>query len=132
MWDTENKTTIGNALREDQIEIVENEVHYYVTKAQIKGSYEHDAEFDKTDVFSPPFAVGENSTAVNVDLANKELTYNGQAQQVKLKLDVALSDSDFEFVYYDKDSTTPLSGAPTNVGDYRVEIKLKSSVSGYH
>ncbi|MBD5086834.1 MAG: hypothetical protein HDT32_05730, partial [Clostridiales bacterium] len=132
LWDAENRTTIGSALREEQIEIVENEVHYYVTKAVIKSNYANDAEFDKTDVFSPPFAVGESSTAVNVDLTNKELTYNGEAQQVKLKLDVALSDSDFDFVYYDKNSTPPLTGSPTNVGDYRVEIKLKSSVSGYH
>ena len=134
LWDTTNKTIIEPALSEEQIEIVENESKYYVTRAIIKEIYSDDVEFDKSDeyILSPPFVVGETATAVNVDLASKELTYNGSEQQVKLSIDAALSENDFEITYFDKNGTTPLSSAPTNVGDYRVEIKLKDSVSGFY
>ena len=49
-----------------------------------------------------------------------------------MKIEGALSESDFEIEYYDKDGTTALAEAPTKVGKYRVEIRIKEGVEGYY
>ena len=94
--------------------------------------YANDVEFDKENVLSSPFSVGENATGIGVTLSKTELTYNGKSQDVKLKIEGALSESDFEIEYYDKDGTTALTEAPTKVGKYRVEIRIKEGVEGYY
>ncbi|MDE7336859.1 MAG: hypothetical protein K2N32_01960, partial [Clostridia bacterium] len=132
LWDTANKTIVGEALSESEIEIEENVTKYYVTKAVIKDRYKDDVEFSGTKVISDPFAVGEIATGVGVTLTSSELTYSGSAQPVKLRIDGGLSESDFEIAYYDKNGTTELAEVPVNVGKYRVEIKIKESVSGYY
>ena len=132
LWDNAKKEIVGEALSESEIEIVENEVRYYVTKAVIKSMYANDVEFDKENVLSSPFSVGENATGIGVTLSKTELTYNGKSQDVKLKIEGALSESDFEIEYYDKDGTTALAEAPTKVGKYRVEIRIKEGVEGYY
>ncbi|MDE7337603.1 MAG: hypothetical protein K2N32_05750, partial [Clostridia bacterium] len=132
LWDTANKTIVGEALSESEIEIEENVTKYYVAKAVIKDRYKNDVEFSGTNVISDPFAVGESATGVGVTLTSSELTYSGSAQPVKLRIDGGLSESDFEILYYDKDGTTALTEVPVNVGKYRVEIKIKESVSGYY
>ncbi|MDE6276183.1 MAG: hypothetical protein K2M75_06580 [Clostridia bacterium] len=132
LWDTVNNQPTGSALSESQIEVEENVAKYYVTKAVVKPTYINDVELDGSNPYSSPFTVGVNATAVQVTLANNVLTYNGNAQQVKLKISGALSESDFDKVYYDKDGTTPLDGAPKNAGEYRVEVSIKSGVEGFY
>ncbi|MDE7348664.1 MAG: hypothetical protein K2N53_03280, partial [Clostridia bacterium] len=132
VWDMATNQPIGNALSEADIEVEENVAKYYVTKAVIKSTYANDVEFSGTNVYSQPFTVGVNATAVEVTLVSNTLTYNGNAQSVRLRISGALSESDFDIVYYDKDGTTPLEGAPKNAGKYRVEISLKSGVEGFY
>ncbi|MDE7191263.1 MAG: hypothetical protein K2O35_02150, partial [Clostridia bacterium] len=132
LWDMATNQPIGNALSEADIEVEENVAKYYVTKAVIKSTYANDVEFSGTNVYSQPFTVGVNATAVEVTLVSNTLTYNGNAQTVRLRISGALSESDFDIVYYDKDGTTPLEGAPKNAGKYRVEISLKSGVEGFY
>ncbi|MDE7209328.1 MAG: hypothetical protein K2O31_05530, partial [Clostridia bacterium] len=132
LWDTATNQPVGNALSEADIEVEENISKHYVTKAVIKSIYLNDVEFNSSNVYSQPFTVGVNATAVEVTLVSNTLTYNGNAQTVRLRISGALSESDFDIVYYDKDGTTPLDGAPKNAGQYRVEISLKSSVTGFY
>ncbi|MDE7349241.1 MAG: hypothetical protein K2N53_06225, partial [Clostridia bacterium] len=132
VWDMATNQPIGNALSEADIEVEENVAKYYVTKAVIKSTYANNVEFSGTNVYSQPFTVGVNATAVEVTLVSNTLTYNGNAQSVRLRISGALSESDFDIVYYDKDGTTPLEGAPKNAGKYRVEISLKSGVEGFY
>ncbi|MDE6372638.1 MAG: hypothetical protein K2L61_03735, partial [Clostridia bacterium] len=132
LWDTATNQPIGNALSEADIEVEENVSKHYVTKAVIKSIYQNDVEFNSSNLYSQPFTVGVNATAVEVTLVSNTLTYNGNAQTVRLRISGALSESDFDIVYYDKDGTTPLDGAPKNAGQYRVEISLKSSVTGFY
>ncbi|MDE6474164.1 MAG: hypothetical protein K2L70_03615 [Clostridia bacterium] len=132
VWDMATNQPIGNALSESDIEVEENVAKYYVTKAVIKSTYANNVEFTGTAEYSQPFTVGTSATAVQVTLANNSLTYNGNSQSVKLRISGALSESDFDIVYYDKDATAPLDGAPKNAGQYRVEISLKSNVAGFY
>ncbi|MDE6870013.1 MAG: hypothetical protein K2J75_04725, partial [Clostridia bacterium] len=132
LWDTATNQPVGNALSEADIEVEENVSKHYVTKAVIKSIYQNDVEFNSSNLYSQPFTVGVNATAVEVTLVSNTLTYNGNAQAVRLRISGALSESDFDIVYYDKDGTTPLDGAPKNAGQYRVEISLKSSVTGFY
>ena len=132
VWDMSTNQPIGNALSEAEIEVEENISKYYVTKAVIKSIYQSDVEFNSNNVYSQPFTVGENATGVQVTLVSDSLTYNGNPQSVILRISGALSESDFEIVYYDKDGTEALKGAPKNAGQYRVEISLKSNVTGFY
>ncbi|MDE5617003.1 MAG: hypothetical protein K2I78_04365, partial [Clostridia bacterium] len=83
--------------------------------------------------YSNPFGVGTYTEEVEIDLRSKELTYNGSAQEVSIQIKKgAISADSFEIAYYDKNGTTELAEVPVNVGKYRVEIKIKESVSGYY
>ncbi len=131
LWDTATNTVVGEAISEYDIEVEENKIKYYVGKAVIKSIYKEDVEL-KGEEYSQPFGVGIGATGVKVSLTSETMTYNGNEQGVKLKIEGALSESDFDIEYYDRGGTASLGSAPTNVGQYSVRIKLKSEIQGFY
>ncbi|MBD5100790.1 MAG: hypothetical protein HDT29_05975 [Clostridiales bacterium] len=114
-----------------KIEIEENKVKTYVAQAVFTSDNGDKYELSGSE-YSIAFGVGTYAEELQISI-NKELTYNGNAQPVEIIFDKGSASADiFEITYYDKNGTTPLASAPTNVGDYRVEIKIKDSVSGYY
>ena len=133
LWDENTNSIVGGKLTEDDIEVEENVGKYYVVKARIKAGQESNVEFSGIgDEISPPFEVGTSASAVEVKLANDTLTYNGNAQPIKLRITGTLSESNLDIVYFDRDGSTPLGGAPKDAGKYRVEVSIKSDVDGFY
>ena len=114
------------------IEIDENNRKFYKVKPVFKNdSIAKNYELD--DVYSTYFQLGEASEAVELGLEEDKLQYTGKPQDVVIKiLTSTIGVGSLDIVYYDRNGVTPLSGAPTNQGEYRVEISIKAGVSGYY
>ena len=76
------------------------------------------------------FQAGEQKNPVRVGLVTNTTTYNKSAQPVEIEFEGGnLTLEDFVITYKNADGT-PLSGAPTNAGKYKVVITLDKSLEG--
>ncbi len=115
-----------------EIEISENERKFYKVKP-IFTNATHANNYILADVYSTHFALGDYSEGVELTLENLSLMYNAKEQAVVIKiLSGSIGVNQLDIVYYDREGVTPLSEIPTNVGQYRVEIRIKDGVSGYY
>ena len=134
-YETDSK---GNFINENisytasEIEISENERKFYKVKP-IFTNATHANNYILADVYSTHFALGDYSEGVELTLENLSLMYNAKEQAVVIKiLSGSIGVNQLDIVYYDREGVTPLSEIPTNVGQYRVEIRIKDGVSGYY
>ncbi len=80
---------------------------------------------------SEVFQTGSVINKVEVSLKNNKFTYNGLAQEVELNVvGGGLTASNLVISYTTADGT-PLSGAPTNVGRYKVLVGLQSGLDDF-
>ena len=80
---------------------------------------------------SEVFQTGSVINKVQVSLKNNKFTYNGLAQEVELNVvGGGLTASNLVISYTTADGT-PLSGAPTNVGRYKVLVGLQSGLDDF-
>ncbi len=80
---------------------------------------------------SEVFQTGSVINKVEVSLKNNKFTYNGLAQEVELNVvGGGLTASNLVISYTTADGT-PLSGAPTNVGRYKVLVGLQSGLDNF-
>ena len=115
-----------------EIEISENERKFYKVKP-IFTNATHANNYILADVYSTHFALGDYSEGVELTLENLSLMYNAKEQAVVIKiLSGSIGVNQLDIVYYDREGVTPLSEIPTNVGQYRVEIRIKEGVTGYY
>ena len=76
------------------------------------------------------FRAGDQKNPVRVGLVKNTTTYNKSAQPVEIEFEGGnLTLEDFVITYKNADGT-PLSGAPTNAGNYKVVITLDKSLEG--
>ncbi len=134
-YETDSK---GNFINENisytasEIEISENERKFYKVKP-IFTNATHANNYILADVYSTHFALGDYSEGVELTLENLSLMYNAKEQAVVIKiLSGSIGVNQLDIVYYDREGVTPLSEIPTNVGQYRVEIRIKEGVTGYY
>ncbi|MDE5990171.1 MAG: hypothetical protein K2H36_01135, partial [Clostridia bacterium] len=112
--------------------VVDKEVKFYKAKPVIQSRWGNNYVLESED-YSQYFSIGESEVAVGVTLENTQLTYNGNAQEVKIKIVSGFTlTSNLQITYYDKGGIAPLSNAPTNVGKYEAWISFKDGVSGFY
>jgi len=76
------------------------------------------------------FKAGDQKNPVRVGLVTNTTTYNKSAQAVEIEFEGGnLTLNDFVITYKNADGT-PLSGAPTNAGNYKVVITLDNGREG--
>ena len=125
-YTTDSSGVIDNSIppiKEYQIEVSDNEVKYYKAFPKLKSGSESNYKFEDNESkkYSDHFAVGNQRTPVTVGLVNEKVEYNGKAQPAKFNV-TGVADSAIDVKYYD--GYTELSGAPTEVGKYRVKVTL--------
>ncbi|MDE6758265.1 MAG: hypothetical protein K2J89_03185 [Clostridia bacterium] len=114
-----------------KIEVKENTVKTYIAQAVFTSDNGEKYELSGSE-YSVAFGVGTFAEELQIKI-KEELTYNGSAQNVEIIFEKGSASAEiFEITYYDKNGMTPLAGAPTNVGEYRAEIKIKDGISGYY
>ena len=66
------------------------------------------------DVYSLKFDVGSYSEEVQITLAQTEMTFNGNSQDVKINVNKGSADPNtaFEISYFERGGLSPLDGAP--------------------
>ncbi len=112
--------------------VEDNTVKYYKAKAIVKSIWGNGYVLSGEE-YSDYFTVGENAVAVTIDLENKTMVYNGEGQEVKIKLVSGYTSlSNFEIEYYTRGGISALAEVPASVGKYTAKISLKDGVSGYY
>ena len=102
----------------------ESEAKFYKAKPVLQDTLNY--ELDDPEVFSKVFRVGKDLTKVQVSLESASMEYNTNPRHAKVSVaNGALPTTAFDLTYYD--GYTRLATAPTEVGNYRVEVSLKSS-----
>ncbi|MDE6411208.1 MAG: hypothetical protein K2L02_01545 [Clostridia bacterium] len=115
-----------SAAGRDEPEITDNVIRYYIAEAQINPAYGTNCVFaSSTNLISPVFEVGRVLTAVQVEAKKSEYTYWGSPVTFLYNVKGAISSSAFEVTYYK--GLTRLNGAPTDPGQYRAQLSLKSA-----
>ena len=128
-YTTDSSGIIDNSIApitEDRIVVSDNEVKYYKAYPRIKSGSETNYKFEDnaSKMYSGHFAVGNQRTPVTIGLVKDKVDYNGKSQPAKINV-TGVPDSAIEVKYYD--GYTELSGAPTEVGKYRVKVTLNST-----
>ena len=110
----------------EDIEVTPKTVKYYICEVTLKANAENGFEITGGKYTSLPFEVGHNQTEVRFE-ADESMRYTGEARELELRLvEGTLSAKAYEIVYYERNGTTALDGAPVNVGEYRAEVTLKA------
>ncbi len=116
-----------------ELNVDENKVKTYIAMVVFTSDNGERYEF-VGDVYSLKFDVGSYSEEVQITLAQTEMTYNGNTQDVKINVNKGSADPNtaFEISYFERGGLTPLDGAPIKVGKYTAKIKIKDGVTGYY
>ena len=133
----DNASCMGADIAFEDLTYTEGQEKTYYVKAFIKNS----ADMDKwgLDEISPTannphkFVVGANRIAVEIEVSGGGM-YDGTPQSAKIELVGTYSDIDldaFSITYYNSDGGV-LTGAPTDVGTYKVKIALKGDYADSH
>ncbi|MDE5755479.1 MAG: hypothetical protein K2I23_00075 [Clostridia bacterium] len=121
---TGNILDATNPLKESDIVWSESESKFYIAKPILKDTDNY--ELDDISAQSKVFRVGKDLTKVSVSLESATMEYNSNPRHAKIVVaNGALPTSAFDLTYYD--GYTKLSTAPSEVGQYRVEVSLKST-----
>jgi hypothetical protein len=115
------------------LNVDENKVKTYIAMVVFTSDNGERYEF-VGDVYSLKFDVGSYSEEVQITLAQTEMTYNGNTQDVKINVNKGSADPNtaFEISYFERGGLSPLDGAPIKVGKYTAKIKIKDGVTGYY
>ncbi|MDE5755478.1 MAG: hypothetical protein K2I23_00070, partial [Clostridia bacterium] len=111
-------------LKESDIVWSENEAKFYIAKPILQDVNNY--TLDDPSAQSKVFKVGKDLIKVSVSLEKAQMEYNTNPRHAKVVVaDSALPTTAFDLTYYD--GYTKLATAPKEVGNYRVEVSLKSA-----
>ena len=115
-----------------ELSVEANKVKTYIAMAEF--SSDNGERYELVgDAYSLKFEIGSYSEEVQITLEKSELTYNGNAQEVAIKVTKgSASASVFDIEYYDRGGVVAMESAPSAVGKYTVRIKIKDGVEGYY
>ncbi len=102
----------------------ESEAKFYIIKPILKDTANY--QLDNPDAVSKIFKVGKELIKVSVSLESNSKEYNTNPRHATVVVaDATVPTSALELTYYD--GYTRLATAPSEVGQYRVEVSLKAS-----
>ncbi|MDE6210530.1 MAG: hypothetical protein K2G42_00980, partial [Clostridia bacterium] len=111
-------------IRKEDIIWSESQAKFYIAKPVLQDTLNY--LLDDPSAQSKIFRVGKDLTKVSVSLESATMEYNTNPRHAKLAVaNGALPTTAFDLTYYD--GYTRLATAPTEVGNYRVEISLKNA-----
>ncbi|MDE5755949.1 MAG: hypothetical protein K2I23_02545 [Clostridia bacterium] len=114
----------NNPLKKSDIVWSESEAKFYIAKPILQDTQNY--QLDNPNSQSKVFRVGKELTKVSVSLEKTQVEYNTNPRHAKVVVaNGALPATAFDLTYYD--GYTKLSAAPSEVGQYRVEVSLKNT-----